>query len=128
MKTSVVVVIASLFPLVSFAEPANIAADDVAVAVFESCTLLEENSNHKIYQCPSDTPWVVDLKQNQPNGMFRFNFDSDENVFNLILNDTEHEYVEVAFDDAEMCPENQIAVRVKIAQPGKDYWAFVGCK
>ncbi|MBQ2175013.1 MAG: hypothetical protein II453_08105, partial [Alphaproteobacteria bacterium] len=104
MSKSSIFVIALLLPFVSFAEPANI-------AMFESCTLLEENSNHVIYQCPSDTPWIVDLKQNEPNGMFRSNFDTDEKVFNLVLNDTEHEYVEVAFDDTGICDENQTAVR-----------------
>jgi len=121
MKKTVIFAIASLFPLVSFAEPVN-------VTVFESCALLEENTDHKIYQCPSDTPWIVDMKQNKPNGMFRSNFDSDENVFNLVLNDTEHEYVEIAFDDADICKGNQTAVRIKIAQPSDQLWAFVGCK
>lgn len=129
MKKSVIFAIASLFPFVSFAEPVNFATYDVAVVTaFESCALLEENTDHKIYQCPSDTPWIVDMKQNEPNGMFRSNFDSDENVFNLVLNDTEHEYVEVAFDDAGICEENQTAVRIKIAQPSDQLWAFVGCK
>lgn len=122
MKKSTICIVASLLPLVACSDQANI-------DVFESCSVLEENSYHKIYQCPPDTSWIVDLKQNKPNGMFRSNFDSDKNVFNLVLNDTEHEYIEVAFDDVGICDENQTTVRVKISQPSDDkLWAFVGCK
>ena len=127
MRKTAICVIASLFPLMSIAEPVDIATYDV-LPVFEGCTVLETNSDHAIYQCPSDIQWIIDMKQNEPNGMFQSNFDSDENVFNLVLNDTEHEYVEVAFADAEMCDANQTAVRIKIAQPSDELWAFVGCK
>ena len=68
MKKSAIFVVASLFPLMSFAEPVDVATYDAAVNGFEACTLLEDTVNHKIYQCPSDTPWIVNLKQNEPNG------------------------------------------------------------
>lgn len=127
MKKYTISIIASLFPLVSLAETADVAKYDIP-RIFDGCTVLETDNNHTIYQCPSDIQWVIDMKQNKPNGMFRYNFDSDENVFNMVLNDTEHDYIEVAFIDAEMCDADQTAVRVKIAQPSDEVWAFVGCK
>ena len=112
----------ALLPTFSFAEIPEYNTD-----AFQDCTILETNDDHVIYQCPTDIQWIIDVKQNEPNGMFRYNFDDDENIFELVLNDTEHDYIEIAFNDPDFCEEDY-TIRTKINQPGEDFWAFVGCK
>ena len=46
----------------------------------------------------------------------------------MYLNDTEHEYVEIAFNDAGMCKEN-FTVRTMVAEPKENTnWAVIGCR
>ena len=41
--------------------------------------------------------------------------------------DTAHVYAEVALNDKHFCKEN-FTIRTMIAKPGKDNWAFIGCR
>ena len=60
-----------------------------------------------------------------------------EDGFNLVMNDIEHDYVEVSFADIDykMCEPDQTDVRVKLKNPimtdepsDDNLWAFAGCK
>ncbi len=120
-----IIVILSIFLIIYTVKSDNTPKYDAEM--FSNCTLLEENEFHALYQCPSDTEWIVNVKQNEPTGMFKYNFDNDENVFNLVMNDTEHEYIEVAFNEVDICAENY-TIRTRIKQPSDENWAFVGCR
>ena len=135
MKKYIVLTIFALFPLISFAET-DVAtnAKQYNTDIFKNCTILESNEYHDIYQCPTDIEWIVDLKQNDANAMFQRGPDT-EDAWKLVMTDSEHDYVEVSFDDIKMCEDGQTPVRVKIKNPEmKDdpseitMWATFNCK
>lgn len=142
MKKYIVPAIIALLPLASFAEePEAPVKPQYNTELFATCTSLEENDIHVIYQCPTDIDWIVELKQNEPNAMFQQGPNSDE-VWNLVMKETDpdHDYVEVSFADIDkkVCEDGQTPVRVKIknpeitdelAEPSEmKLWAFGGCK
>ena len=128
MKKSLFTLLVVLLPLVSFAVIDTLEnTKQYNTDAFQNCVLLESNDDHDIYQCPTDVQWIVDLQQKEPNGMFKYNFDSDETVFDKIAFDNEHFYVEIAFNDPNMC-EQDYTIRTKIKQPGDELWALVGCE
>lgn len=92
-------------------------------SIFEGCERIETTEFHLVYKCPADQEWAQQVKQQQPNGKFRTG-----GYLNLeeLYADTEHVYAEVSFDDPEDCED--FIVRTMIAEPGEDFWAFVGCR
>ena len=140
MKKYIIPAIIALLPLVSFAEEAEApVTPQYNTELFDTCTPLEENDTHVIYQCPTDIDWIVELKQNEPNAMFQ-EAPNREEAWTLVMFDTEQNYVEVSFADINngMCEEGQTPVRVKIKNSEMSdapeepleakFWAFVGCK
>ena len=92
---------------------------------FSGCERIETSAQHLIYKCPADQEWIVAVKAQEPNGMFKTG--GGQNLDELYA-DTENVYVEVAFNDAGVCAEDY-TIRTMIAAPVADkMWAFIGCK
>ena len=93
-------------------------------SIFVGCERIETTKWHLVYKCPADQKWAQKVKQLQPTGKFiaggHLNLDE-------LYADAAHVYTEVALNDKYFCKEN-FTIRTMIAKPGKDNWAFIGCR
>ena len=96
-----------------------------SLSMLTDCERIETSTEHLVYKCPANTPWIQSVKQVEANSAFKL-------VGNLNLTelykDSEHTYIEIAFKDNDRCRES-FSIRTMISNPDEGApWAYVGCK
>lgn len=96
----------------------------------QGCEKIVSTESHVVYKCPAEQSWVAQVKSLEPNGQWVDFSGLDEKVVLDMAKDTEHVYVEFAFDKPgwnHTCKE-KYTMRTMLKGPSADNWAFVGCK
>ena len=94
-------------------------------ADFAGCERIDTNATHLVYKCPADMERFVEIKKQEPTGLFKMRGSLNWDEVNA---DTEHVYVEVVKPHSEDCVENfHYRTMVKPVN-GEEMYAVKTCK
>ena len=92
------------------------------------CERIATTEQHLLYKCPASQEWYQNLKTQEPNAMFRYNFDEQDISIEALSKDTEFAYVEVVLNEPVGCKENFHYRTIIRPVDGDKNYAFIGCK
>jgi hypothetical protein len=115
----------SVLALAACGNSIDVAQHDARFAEWK-CERIASDEQHLVYKCPSDMEWIVNVKKQEPNALFK-TFGDDEALIRETAKDTSVTLVEVVLGDSAGCKED-FHYRTMVKPISEEPYAVVGCK